>query len=1435
MVSAPSPEQIERDAAFATSQLLASFATPLPWLSPHLPDTPPSSSSPPVHQAQAPSSFRNRAASISSISDTISSWTAAAFSTAGGGGTPTASPLKGPSPVPLSLLSPLTSAQHRQNSRDGSAGSSRYAASAASFSASSPSSSSALSPISLPSPSSRSSFPVAHDALDSDAVSPRDHDASSSSVVLGGGAHDDFPDEENEREFLTYSLATFVVCVALVWIELLVLSVLASGTGSASAAASMAHGAVNAGGLTSLNQLYLFSWCTKDLVTVLWTGTVWLSSVSLFILAPFAFLYFEAEGILGRRGTLSRVAETVCVLSAFTVALYGSFHLLHAIIGMDVTSTNNASSSEDPVVLIPDSFWSDLWGSSHSSPQFAWVSWGWALSWLGGVNLESLYSNIWHFLPGLLMLLLTCHNGFIELIAFAYRRAAAVDLPSPLAAAQDLKLTQRLNAIKCEMATLQRKWDEMHDETLALRMQMQARAEAARARSAGFSRRAIAPSSPSAYSSSPQPFSGAPSFHSKKALLARLDQLQVWHAECSRELRPLNWTARLRASPYVRNSGWLLLTICALLFTWHIILRVAQREARLIFRGSIFRWFRDPVLFFETAQGGPDSEQSSWALIRALWWTLASLKSTLGTVLSLLTGKVLGNKNAAAAASSIAALTPPLAAPVAMIPAAAPLFDSPFLSTLLDLFRVLCSMLLGINGFQHPGVAFLADVGVIAFLLLASATHVYSAPALARFSPLAALQLQVERAQKAAKKRDGARSSGGDGEQEEDEDKLVADSSDSAALLFSAQFFTVNAVIFLLLASSLPIATWMLGLSSFDLFEFYPQSAVQLAAADVRSLHPPVVGGGSFFLHLYNLTFLALTGWHITQISKQIVVWVLVEQLLGTVEVIVERARVRLGYSKPNASPAERFVMFGAWRRRRMAGGGAEMTRLQALVYVARQVWAAARFLLAPLVRGAWFLLRRASCLLMWMGRHAWEAVTAFLLSELSDEEDVQRDAEAAAAASRASPSPSPIPAIAESPIDSHHPLLLHARAESSLTSQLLAEVDAVSAAGRHDGPLLEDGAAPFTLTLPPGPSPLRPVHRRSFARNGGSTLGLTSSSFALFARSLSAPPVGGSHGFSEGDSEADTPSLAFGVDSAATTPMHDGAVQDATAAFVPGGGSEDDVGSPLYRSRTAARSSTAAAAFFQTPGLVPSFSRKLSVSTHSGENDSAAEAGSSPVSDSSESGHSPLSTASMLHSGSSGRLLLSDTDFPLVYTPQQLRSIDEDGRGFGGGGFAHDESGDSSAAPSNASSAAPTPHRSPLFTPHQHRSHSLAELDSMLHLGSAGSSPTTDSSPTPSSHSSASSTPLSWPSSSLSDDARLRSHQSLRSSGVMRLEPTLEESHDSGALDESSGANSSVDSDSSMHGETALVAAQLAAAAVAGGLASQSTSSESDEAECAD
>jgi hypothetical protein len=534
--------------------------------------------------------------------------------------------------------------------------------------------------------------------------------------------------------------------------------------------------------------------------------------------------------------------------------------------------------------------------------------------------------------------------------------------------------------------------------------------------------------------------------------------------------------------------------------------------------------------------------------------------------------------------------------------------------------------------------------------------------------------------------------------------------ADSSSLLFSAQFFTVNATLFLLIASSLPIATWMLGLSSFDLETFYPPAAAQLLlppsgpslATSQRSSSSN--SGGSLLLHLYNLTFLALTFWHATQISSAIVLWVLVDQLLARLERAVHRARVALGWARAD-QPA--FMLFRSWRTSAVDGAAnaPPRTRAQKVLRVLSALWHAAHWMMSPFARALWFVLVRlwrVSCLLFW---HAWDALTVFLMQELSDDlpPSMVASTTATAAVSKQKlqlPSASPVSpgspdeATAQSPsVSATHavsdssteaaPSVAASSVESgSLTSQLLAEVDAASqqvAAAATAAASLFAGTE-MTLALPTAPGPESPSSRRALSSIKMSPLlseeeqqrvdldAETAAATGLFARSLSAPP----HLHVNATAATDDASVnaAVAADVAASMDASVAAAVSLEATVTPLHSAQPhhlpqrslDF-SPLFRSQTAARSlALGTHSLLATP--VPGLSRLLSGDVRS-----------SP---------SVVSGAGV-----------SELDFPVISTGAADSPIDEEEDD-------DDASVASSAMSSAASSAVGTPQRSPLYSPMQ-------------------------------------------------------------------------------------------------------------------------------------
>jgi hypothetical protein len=395
-------------------------------------------------------------------------------------------------------------------------------------------------------------------------------------------------------------------------------------------------------------------------------------------------------------------------------------------------------------------------------------------------------------------------------------------------------------------------------------------------------------------------------------------------------------------------------------------------------------------------------------MIKIVGALMRECKTLVGMMLSILTGRGLGDTRGSTAAQTAGAfrtaivsnatstlgLVQPALLTSSSLFSGLPFFDSPLLHGAFDFVRVLCHVLLGLNGFSHPFVAFLADLACVGFFMLASAQYIYSMAFLRRLAPGQKYAMTTNRRDESI---DGAEA------RESGAHAAVGSSSASLSapplLLFSPQFFTVNAVIFLLLASSLPLATWMLGLSSFDLLDFYPSLSPHFASSPgtgPSSSHHASAGSGShslhhvpFVVHLYNLSFLALTGWNLTAISRKLVLWAFFDPFVLRVELLVERVRVAGGWADPQARPEHRFRLFG----RAMPGGGGEpLSTFQSLLAVVRFFYRVARTLIAPFAAIASYILRAMGRVVYAIASTAWEALTAFVRKEVEDEDECAWD-----------------------------------------------------------------------------------------------------------------------------------------------------------------------------------------------------------------------------------------------------------------------------------------------------------------------------------------------------------------------------------------------------------------------------------------------------------
>ena len=569
----------------------------------------------------------------------------------------------------------------------------------------------------------------------------------------------DAQQREHNRGFLSFSLSTFLLTIALLWLSLVTLTLTLS--------------------TPSLTSHWLLTWLTADLVSSLWTIVPLLTSLSLFLVAPFAYLYYEAEGLVlfplplfvtSRRlgaeedetaSFVPRCVETVVVLSFFSVMLYGSFHVLHAIVWQ-----------------LPLLGWRWRWSVLES----LWrVTQSFSLSALFS---PAALSNVVHFVPGMLISLTHSHSGFSSLLA------AAFSLRIPFYYRHHL--TQQMDTAEVKL---------VH----ARRMLQSA-------------------SSPS-----------------RRAVLARrIQALEQRATAVDAELRPP--LLSLSAFPVVRNAVWFGLSLLCLLLVWHVMVRVMQREARLMMTSV------DQLIAQDedgSARGGL-LPLILTALVSALKFLLRSIKHAVNGLLfamGMIRRRDMERMAEAGVASTAAAL-----------PTVRPLSASLLLHVWSDVLRLVSSFLLGQNGFKAPLSSLLFDLLVANFFCIACTIGLYRMPLMAPYSPFSSFAstasaafAQAEIHQPPAEVTDHR--SDGTAEASRSAAARASTSASAAPLsepsaLHSAQFFVVNTTVLLLLTASFPFSLWLLGLCSFDLPRFYP-SAAELSSG--------------LFIHVYNLAFIVLS------------------------------------------------------------------------------------------------------------------------------------------------------------------------------------------------------------------------------------------------------------------------------------------------------------------------------------------------------------------------------------------------------------------------------------------------------------------------------------------------------------------------------------------------------------------------------------------------
>ena len=607
----------------------------------------------------------------------------------------------------------------------------------------------------------------------SDAPSARPLFSAVSSVRLLSSSRQEEVDAqqyEHNRGFLSFSLSTFLLTIALLWLSLIPLTL-------------ALH--------SSLTSHWLLSWLTPHLVSSLWTLTTFLSTLSVFIVSPFAYLYYEAEGLFflplptflpslsvtrshdddDGYTFLPRFMETALILFCFSVMLYGSFHLVHCLMyGLPLISFT----------------WSTLL----------------SVSFLQLLTPSALFSNVLHFLPGLFICLSQSHAGFSALLSSSF------SLRVPFY--YNHYLRQRLDFISIKLN---------HARLLL-------------PATTSLSRRLV--------------------------LAKRIQSLEQHSADINRKLHPP--LLSLSYFPVLRNAVWFVTTLLCLLLIWHIVVRVMQREARLMV-GSL-----------EAMVSESDGEQRGIVmtavglLLATLKWLLRMMKNGVNTLLSMVGMIRRGDANNNTAADEVDSNTSSSILSVGFL-----------LQVWSDALRLLSSFLLGHNGFKHPFTHLLFDLLIVNFFCWSCAIGLYRMSWMEQYSPFSSFAAKAS----AAFELDDGKMKGaeltGIADQNGEESRSVYRpasvsspqfagvmpmSSTSAAsnmlsssavplsalsspsALYSAQFFVVNTTVILLLVSSFPFAVWLLGLSSFPLADFY-SAASELTAG--------------LFVHCYNLAFIALS------------------------------------------------------------------------------------------------------------------------------------------------------------------------------------------------------------------------------------------------------------------------------------------------------------------------------------------------------------------------------------------------------------------------------------------------------------------------------------------------------------------------------------------------------------------------------------------------
>ncbi|KAL6058112.1 Limb region 1 -like protein, variant 2 [Balamuthia mandrillaris] len=116
-------------------------------------------------------------------------------------------------------------------------------------------------------------------------------------------------DEEMDRSFIAATLCTLSLTIAMGAVLLVPVTIISNEI------------------MVSYSKSWYVKWLNRELIFGMWNYIFWGSNLAVFFLLPFAYFYYEAEG-LGGKGMLARFYEAVLVFVLVSMILGGLVYLL---------------------------------------------------------------------------------------------------------------------------------------------------------------------------------------------------------------------------------------------------------------------------------------------------------------------------------------------------------------------------------------------------------------------------------------------------------------------------------------------------------------------------------------------------------------------------------------------------------------------------------------------------------------------------------------------------------------------------------------------------------------------------------------------------------------------------------------------------------------------------------------------------------------------------------------------------------------------------------------------------------------------------------------------------------------------------------------------------------------------------------------------------